>query len=181
MLVFTVVVALLVSAAAVAYVVWPLVQSGPAPVVVEDDRLTDLIARKDATLIAIKDAEFDYRTGKLSEEDYVRMDQRLRRQAIGYMQQIEKLAPESAQMDGRIEAEITKLRKTADYTAAPVPQPAAVPQPVSVPAAKPPAAADSAPVAVNFCTNCGKPVQPTHKFCANCGMPVSAEAAAASR
>ena len=174
MLVFTVLVAILVSAAAIAYVVWPLVQSGPAPVVVEDDRLTDLIARKDATLAAIKDLEFDYRTGKLSEEDYERMDQRLRRQAIGYMQQIEKLAPESAQMDGRIEAEIARLRKTGDAAPASAPQPAASPVP------KPSPTTDGAAAAVNYCTNCGKPVQPTHKFCASCGTPVSAEAVASS-
>ena len=117
MLAFSVIVAILVSAAAVAYVAWPLVQPGPAPVIIEDDRLTDLIGRKDATLTAIKELEFDYRTGKLSDEDYQRMDQRLRRQAIGYIQQIEKLAPESTRLDGRIEAEILALRKTVNGAA----------------------------------------------------------------
>lgn len=182
MFAISVVVAVLVSAAAVVYVVWPLLQPGPAPVVVENDRLTDLIGRKDATLAAIKELEFDYNTGKLSDEDYGRMDQRLRRQAIGYIQQIEKLAPESARLDGRIEAEIAALRKTANRTE---PQPAAVPalaQPVAQPAleattpsgqtavAAPPTATTA--TAARFCTNCGNRIQPSHKFCANCGAAV---------
>ena len=178
MLAFTVIVASLVSAAAIAYVVWPLIQSGPAPIVIEDDRLTDLIERKDATLVTLKELEFDYHTGKLSDEDYQRMDQRLRRQAIGYIQQIEKLAPESAQLDGRIEAEIAGLRKTADTTPAPA-APAAQPAPIAQPAASQPqltaaapASADAASAAVSYCTNCGKPVQTGYKFCANCGTPV---------
>jgi hypothetical protein len=178
MLAFTVIVAILVSAAAIAYVVWPLIQSGPAPVVIEDDRLTDLIERKDATLVAIKELEFDYHTSKLSDEDYQLMDQRLRRQAIGYIQQIEKLAPESSQMDGRIEAEIAGLRKTADTTpalAAPAAQPAPIAQSVTSqpqPIVEAPASVEAVSAAVSYCTNCGKPVQPGHKFCANCGTPV---------
>ncbi len=178
-------VAMLVSAAAVAYVAWPLVQPGPAPVVIENDRLTDLIGRKDATLIAIKELEFDYNTGKLSAEDYARMDQRLRRQAIGYIQQIEKLAPESAQMDGRIEAEIAGLRKVGNTAPAMAVAAGAISTPhASKPAAEPmqtvaaiPATASST---VKFCTNCGSPLQPTHKFCANCGAAVPVESAAMS-
>lgn len=185
----SIVVAALLSFAALAYVVWPLVTSRPAPVVVENDRLTELIGRKDAVLVAIKDLEFDYHTGKLSDEDYERLDQRLRRQAIGLMQQIEKLAPESAMMDERLEAEIARLRKTKDgaaATAAAASTPAATaaaaaaqaPVPVAPvasvapsPITEPAAPAESGP---RFCTTCGHPIQPSFKFCAHCGAPVQA-------
>jgi hypothetical protein len=182
MLAFSVLFAILVSGVAIAYVAWPLLESGPAPVIVENDRLTDLIGRKDATLTAIKDLEFDYNTGKLSEDDYERMDDRLRRQAITYIQQIEKLAPESAQMDGRIEAEIARLRKTgatpAPVFANPVPvsqQSVVAPQVTATQQVTVATAAVASPAGVRFCTNCGKPVQPTHKFCANCGAAISGE------
>lgn len=185
MLTFTVIVAIVVSAAAIAYVVLPLVQSGSAPLVVENDRLTDLIARKDATLAAIKDLEFDYRTGKLSQEDYERMDQRLRRQAIGYIQQIEKLAPQSTMMDDKIEAEIASRRKTAGVAPVPAATQPAPRAPVSPQApadesavAQPLSSDSGAPDAVRFCTNCGNPVKPTHRFCANCGAPVPEETTA---
>ncbi len=108
--------ALVVSLLALAYVVWPIVRLGPAPVVVEENRLAEMMARKDAVLASIKDLEFDYRVGKMSEEDFQRFDQRLRRQAIGLIQQIEKLAPESTSAEDRIEAEIAHLRKTRDRT-----------------------------------------------------------------
>jgi len=170
----SIVVAALLSLAALAYVVWPLVTSKPAPVVVENDRLTELIGRKDAVLSAIKDLEFDYHTGKLSDEDYERLDQRLRRQAIGLIQQIEKLAPESAVMDERLEAEIARLRKTQDR----VPAATAVQSPVTAaagaapsPRSEPAGPLKSGP---RFCTTCGHPVQPSFKFCAHCGAPVQA-------
>jgi len=175
------VVAGLLSFAAVAYVVWPLVSSRPAPVVVEDDRLTELVGRKDAVLAAIKDLEFDYYTGKLGDEDYARLDQRLRRQAIGLIQQIEKLAPESAVMDERLEAEIARLRKTRNGAGEVTPQPS---RPEAVPAAEPPpadgvtaqtpqAAAPGDAETPRFCTECGQPLQPSYKFCAHCGAPVA--------
>ncbi len=187
----SVAVAALLSLAALAYVVWPLVSSRSAPLVVEDDRLTALIGRKDAVMVAIKDLEFDYHTGKLGDEDYARLDERLRRQAIGLMQQVEKLAPESAVMDERLEAEIARLRKTRDGAGMAAPpaaaSPAAAPTvaPVTAPfvAPAPPVAAESASVqdeGPRFCTTCGHPMQPAHKFCANCGTPVAAMAAAAA-
>jgi len=182
MLAFSVLAAILVSGVAVAYVAWPLLESSPAPVIVENDRLTDLIGRKDATLTAIKELEFDYNTGKLSDSDYARMDERLRGQAIAYIQQIEKLAPESARMDDRIEAEIAKLRKTGVAPAPAATRPAPAPKQAAAvrPAASTPQVAvvtspAAVPAGTRFCTNCGKPVQPTHKFCANCGAAISAE------
>jgi len=106
-----VIVSLIISAAALAYVVWPLLRPGPAAVMVEDDRLTELLGRKDAVMQGIKDLEFDYRVGKLSEEDFQQYDQRLRRQAVGFLQQIEQVAPESADLDTTMEAAIAQRRK----------------------------------------------------------------------
>jgi hypothetical protein len=187
MLMVGVIVALLISFAALAYVLWPLLKPGPAPVIVENDRLTDLVGRKDAVLTAIKELEFDYRMGKLSDEDYQRLDQRLRRQAIGLMQQIEKLAPESAQMDAQIEAEIARLRKTQDvamppqpvHQSPPVPAPTSTAPAAPVPAVPAPTAPTPAGTIARYCTNCGHPAGPADKFCANCGLPIPAPAALA--
>lgn len=160
--------AVLISAVAVWVVVWPLLQRGPAPLIVEDDALTDLLHRKDAVLAAIKDTEFDYRVGKLSKEDYERYDSNLRRQAVGLLQQIEKVAPESARLDDDIEAAIAAQRQVpVAAEAAPTPRP----QPVVSPA---PAAANGGVVtAPRYCTNCGAKLDAHHKFCANCGTPVT--------
>ena len=153
--------ALLVAAGAAAYVLWPLLSRVAPDVPVEDDRLTDLLSRKDGALIAIKDLEFDRQVGKLSDEDYQRFNARLRQQAIGYLQQIDKLVPQSAQLDEALEVEIARLRKT--HTA-----PVAVngkASPVAASVVETPAGESAA----QFCTNCGNALAAQHKFCANCG------------
>ncbi len=119
-------IALVLSVGALAFVVWPLLKPGPAPVMVEDDRLTELLGRKDAVTEAIKDLEFDYQVGKLSEEDYQLYDQRLRRQAVALLQQIEEVAPQSADMDAAMEAEIAQRRRVLDPAARAVKPAAAV-------------------------------------------------------
>lgn len=179
-------IALVLSLAALAFVLWPLLKPGPAPVIVEDDRLTELLGRKDAVMAAIKELEFDYHVGKLSEEDYKLYDGRLRRQAVGLLQQIEQVAPQSAGLDAEMEAEIARRRRVAE------PVPAGLRQPVAVSAVSA-AAPVAAPVAVapaggaqsaatnggngsakpHFCTNCGNRLEPHHKFCANCGAPAN--------
>ncbi len=151
--------ALLIAGGAAAFVLWPLLSRAAPDVPVEDDRLTDLFSRKDSVLIAIKDLEFDHQVGKLNEEDYQRFNNRLRQQAVGYLQQIDKLAPQSAQLDESLEAEIARLRKTRTPAVAVNGKTAPVAQ-VALPAGETP---------VHFCTNCGQPLAAQHKFCANCG------------
>ncbi len=182
-------IALVLSVGALAFVVWPLLKPGPAPAMVEDDRLTELLGRKDAVLKAIKDLEFDYQVGKLSEEDYQLYDQRLRRQAVALLQQIEQVAPQSADIDAAMEAEIAQRRRVLEPARVGVKPAAAVvaaSAPVAVAAQTPAlavAGAAAAPVgngtgsgggAPRYCTNCGSRLDAHHKFCANCGTPAAA-------
>lgn len=171
-------IAVLISAAAVGAVVWPLLKRGPAPLLIEDDALTDLLHRKDAVLVAIKDNEFDYRVGKLSQEDFERIDAGLRRQAVGLLQQIEKVAPESARLDDDIEAAIAARRRVQPDQPAPAPRSAAPARPAPVLATAAPVQNGAASAAARFCTNCGAKLEAHHKFCANCGQPVAEIAAA---
>jgi hypothetical protein len=169
MLWITLLIGLLIALAVGAYVVRPLLQTGPAPVLVDDDRLTELLTRKDSVLRAIKELEFDHQVGKLNDEDYGRFDQSLRRQAIVLIQQLEKLAPQSSQLDEMLEAEIVRQRQVVNPQAGP-PQPAIyVANTQSPPPAKP---------AQRFCTNCGAPASEGHHFCANCGAPLTAPVSA---
>lgn len=193
MLLTTLLIGLLIAAGAAGIVLWPLLSRSAPDVPVEDDRLTELISRKDGVLIAIKDLEFDHQVGKLSDEDYQRFNFRLRQQAIGYLQQIDKLAPQSAQLDDVLEAEIARLRKThsqapavngraepvidratvpaaSPVTASPVTASPVTASPAAEPvAAMPTPAGQSASTSGRFCTNCGQALAPNHKFCAQCG------------
>ena len=53
------------------------------------ERLAELEARKEAKYREIRDAELDYRTGKLSPEDYRPLDRALRREAIMILEEID--------------------------------------------------------------------------------------------
>jgi rubrerythrin len=63
---------LLLVAAILVYIGWPLYRPETATVtaVEEGDDYHKLLYKKDASLMAIKDLEFDYKTGKIDEDDY---------------------------------------------------------------------------------------------------------------
>ena len=70
----------------------PLV-SGRADAVAtaEEAELAELEAARDAKYAEIRDAELDYRMGKLSEEDWKASDRELRAQAMEILRQLDSL------------------------------------------------------------------------------------------
>jgi hypothetical protein len=75
------------------FVGWPLrrapdtAEEGDAA----DAELTELEARKDAKYREIRDAEADRAAGKLSDEDFRRIDRELRREAIEILKRIDRV------------------------------------------------------------------------------------------
>ncbi|MCX6044084.1 MAG: zinc ribbon domain-containing protein [Chloroflexi bacterium] len=158
MLWLTIAIALLLAILAIAFVAWPLWHPSTALRLDDDSPLTELIQRKDSVLLSIKELEFDYQTGKLSSEDYQRLDQRLRQQAISLLRQLEKVAPDSIALEAELEAAIRQQRQT-------VGRPARDEEPAS---AKP-----TTPIRPHrFCPQCGAPTTATANFCATCGAPL---------
>jgi hypothetical protein len=79
-----------VLAAIVAFLVLQPLRSGAStdePI----DRRADLEAAKEAKYREIKDAELDFRMGKLSEADWRSLDRELRAQAIEILRQLDRL------------------------------------------------------------------------------------------
>jgi hypothetical protein len=56
---------------------------------VRREQLAELEARKEAKYREIRDAELDYRTGKLSPEDHRTLDRALRREAIAILEEMD--------------------------------------------------------------------------------------------
>jgi hypothetical protein len=52
----------------------------------------ELEAARDAKYAEIRDAEIDYRTGKLSESDWRALDRQLRREAVDLLHRLDELA-----------------------------------------------------------------------------------------
>ena len=77
-------------------VVWlvsgPLRTGAPAVEEAEAARRDDLEAAKEAKYREIRDAELDFRTGKLSEEDWRAQDRALRAEAIEILRQLDGLS-----------------------------------------------------------------------------------------
>ena len=75
-------------------VVWlvsgPL-RNAPAVEEAESARREDLEAAKEAKYREIRDAELDYRTGKLSEEDWRALDRELRSEAMDLLRRMDEL------------------------------------------------------------------------------------------
>ena len=62
----------------------------------EEDRRAALEAAKESKYRDIRDAELDYRMGKLSETDWRAADRELRAQAIEILRELDRLAPADA-------------------------------------------------------------------------------------
>jgi hypothetical protein len=73
----------------VAYPLWRR-DTGPD----EDERRAALEAAKEAKYREIRDAELDFRMGKLSEEDHRATDAELRAQAIEILRELDRLGEE---------------------------------------------------------------------------------------
>lgn len=71
----------LLAAAAVWFVARPLLATGEERVVEPRPERIALEERRDRALAALKDLEFDHRTGKISDEDYRSLVGELRREA----------------------------------------------------------------------------------------------------
>jgi len=63
---------------------------GGGTTVPENPEVAALEAAREAKYREIKDAEIDFKSGKLTEEDYGRIDADLRREAVGILNRLEK-------------------------------------------------------------------------------------------
>jgi hypothetical protein len=82
---------------ALALVVWVVsapLRRGENADLGEGDHRAALEAARDAKYREIRDAELDWRTGKLSEEDYREQDRRLRAEAVEILHDLDRYHPE---------------------------------------------------------------------------------------
>ena len=90
--------ALLLIACALALVVWalaaPLRRGAGAEVQRRGSRRAELEAAKEAKYREIRDAELDWRTGKLSDVDFRQIDRALRAEAVDLLHELDRLDDE---------------------------------------------------------------------------------------
>jgi len=82
----------LIAVAAVVIVAWPFLHDSGEPELIDmsaDEQLLLLLERRDQALAALKELEFDHRTGKVSDEDYRAQVGPLRRRAAEVLRALE--------------------------------------------------------------------------------------------
>lgn len=83
----------LVLLAVVGYIVLrPVFQRGePEEVIAPPTALDELEAQRETVLAAIRELDFDYQTGKLTDEDYAARREALVAQGVAFLQEIDRL------------------------------------------------------------------------------------------
>lgn len=88
----TVIFFLVLTAAVSYFVAAPILQSRRLQFKPDSNhKANDLIERKEAIYAAIKDIEFDYQMGKLSEEDFQALRQQYKEEAVGLLKKIDQV------------------------------------------------------------------------------------------
>lgn len=144
---------IIVTGGVAVFVAWPWrqqradarLETGPDAGLAEEAQIDRLARRREASLAALRDLDFDYATGKVAEADYGPLRQALVAEAAEILTQLDQVqAAAEADLDGFIEAELRAIRAGR-------------------------AANGGGASAGGACPTCGWPVRSGALYCANCG------------
>lgn len=142
--------AVLVAAAVVLYVVQPVFSGEQAPLTSLDEEFTEAEARRRLSLMALRDVEYDYATGKVDEHDYRRLRDELAREALEALREVRRSQEEAGDAPPQEDAMADDLeREIAAYRIA--------------------------LRAGTLCDQCGSANVEEALFCATCGAPLGPE------
>lgn len=158
----TIVLTIGVTLATLVYILFVRSQDLPEPIPVSP--LSHLEDRKSAIYENLRDLQFEYRVGKLSDADYQSTKLALQKELAGVLAEMESTAAKLGLVTKRTPA----VRP---------PGQALAPPKAAVPAAKvspPPVTRQPVPVAAVFiCPHCGAEFEKPLKFCGECGKAMA--------
>ena len=127
------------------FVIWPFLRREPAAGLgLDSESLADELAdEKSKLLVALKEIEFDHRTGKLSDEDFQKLDGEYRARALEVLRRIDEFGPVGS--DDVLAAVEADVRRALGG------RPDAAPRAC-------PGCGERLAGAVRFCTSCGRPI-----------------------
>lgn len=144
------------------------------------EEVEDLHRLKEATYSALKELEFDYRTGKLSEADYQELEAKYKGEAVEVLEAIERAetgAPENEESRPGAVAAATEAVQPGDCVACGRQNPpdarfcASCGEPLAEALlGKEP---DELGTEDEGCPDCGQEMRPGAKFCADCGAELA--------
>lgn len=105
--------ALVLAAVAFAFVTYPLFQEREEEKeAAVNPHLEGLHSKRDAALLAVKELEFDFASGHLSEEDYEALRERYEGRASALDREIERAGGRASTLEDDLEREILQLRRS---------------------------------------------------------------------
>ena len=151
------------------YLYSPFIQKRARRVTEEEHELSTLLAERDRVINSLQELDFDYKLGKIPEEDYPGQRATLLQKGADILRQIDTIAPQPVSVqdvDVRIEQAIAARRADASGV-------------------KPELSDDDLESMIaarrkgrkerssGFCPKCGKPVMVSDRFCPSCGKSLS--------
>jgi len=111
----TIFAAMILAAVGFIAVAYPFLERRQESVTVgRDESSKELLFKRDTAYSMLKELEFDYRAGNLSDEDYRELEERYKARAVSILKKIDDLGNEPPPQD-TIEAEVIKLRKGSGF------------------------------------------------------------------
>ncbi len=151
------------------YLYAPFMQRRARRVTEEEHELSALLAERDRVINSLQELDFDYKLGKIPEEDYPVQRATLLQKGAEVLKQIDTLAPQPASsqdVDARIEKAIAARRADASVVKPDISDDDVE----SMVAARRKGRKEKSS---GFCPKCGKPVMVSDRFCPSCGKSLS--------
>lgn len=147
------------------YLYSPFMERRARRVTPEEHELSALMAERDRVINSLQELDFDYKLGKIPEEDYPAQRTGLLQRGAEILKQIDLLAPQPASAqdtEARLERAIAARRADASTAIVEIPDE----EIEAMISARRKGRKDKS---AGFCPRCGKSVMVTDRFCPSCG------------
>ena len=151
------------------YLYTPLVEGRARRVTEEEHELSALMAERDRVINSLQELDFDFKLGKIPEEDYPTQRANLLQKGADILRRIDTIAPQPASAQSA-NARIEKASAARRADAAVAISEVSDDDVESMIAARRKARKEKSS---GFCPKCGKPVVISDRFCPSCGKSLS--------
>jgi rubrerythrin len=151
------------------YLYAPFMEGRARRVTEEEHELSTLMAERDRVINSLQELDFDYKLGKIPEEDYPTQRAGLLQRGAEILKKIDSLAPQPAatqDTEARLERAIAARRADAAMSRIEV---ADDELEAMISSRRKGRKEKSA----GFCPRCGKPIMVTDRFCPSCGKSLA--------
>jgi rubrerythrin len=151
------------------YLYAPFMERRARRVTEEEHELSALMAERDRVINSLQELDFDFKLGKIPEEDYPTQRTSLLQKGADILRKIDSLAPQTASAqdtEARLERAIAARRADASLAKIEVTDDDLE----SMISSRRKSRTNKS---AGFCPKCGKPVMVTDRFCPSCGKSLS--------